>query len=204
MLKTCIVIPHYNHGNQFRQFFSRLSQLELPIIIVDDGSDTENLAIVRALAAHDTVIAFYEHEFNRGKGAAVRSACFLASVHGFSHVLQIDADGQHSLEDVPRLLAASAQHPDAIISGKPYFDDSAPAVRVYGRKITDFWVAIETLSLQIKDGLCGFRVYPLQPLQRVLDSYCFGNRMDFDPELLVKAVWYGVASTLCANPCYLP
>ena len=113
----------------------------------------------------------------------------MAASLGFSHVIQIDADGQHNLEDVSTFIDASKQNPQRIICGKPTFTDDAPKARVYGRRVTDFWTALETLSLQIKDGLCGFRVYPLQALDQVFDRYYVGPRMDFDTEVLVKAVW---------------
>jgi len=133
-----------------------------------------------------------KHVNNRGKGAAVISGCYQASVLGYTHIIQIDADGQHDSKDIDKFISYSQQNPQSIISGKPVFDGSAPKARRYGRKITDFWVALETLSLQIKDSLCGFRLYPLQQMEMLIDHYCIGPRMDFDTDVLVKAVWENV------------
>src|SRR5690606_17949432 len=80
---------------------------------------------------------------------------------GFSHALQIDADGQHDAADIPALLALAKANPEALVSGWPQYGDDMPRSRRYGRWITHFWVWIETLSLAIKDSMCGFRVYPL-------------------------------------------
>ena len=107
---------------------------------------------------------------------------------GFSHMLQIDADGQHDVNDVARFIELAQAHPNAVISGAPQFDDSAPKARVYGRKVTDFWVALETCSLKIKDSLCGFRVYPLAEFELVFDKYHIGKRMDFDTDVLVGTI----------------
>ena len=89
-------------------------------------------------------------------------------------------------------ISLSKQYPGAIISGAPKFGDDAPKTRVYGRKVTDFWVMLETLSLSIKDSLCGFRIYPLDQFEKVFDRYHVGKRMEFDTDVLVKSVWENV------------
>lgn len=170
-------------------FLPQLVASGLPLVIVDDGSSAESCAQAAAAAQQYTQIHFYKLHRNRGKGGAVKAGLVFARNLGFTHALQIDADGQHNVADIDEFIRRSQQHPEAIICGKPVFDASAPKARVYGRKVTDFWVALETLSLKIKDGLCGFRIYPLTQIENVLDHYFVGNRMDFDTELLVKAVW---------------
>ena len=110
---------------------------------------------------------------------------------GFSHAVQVDADGQHAIEDIPALLALSQQHPEALISGQPIYDDSIPRSRLYGRWITHVWVWIETLSLQLKDSMCGFRVYPVTPTLQLAQRVPLGKRMDFDTEVMVRLYWQG-------------
>lgn len=191
-MKPCLVIPHYNHVREFRGFLPGLLSLQLPILLLDDGSEEHNLQQLRELVADQPLVTLIELPHNRGKGAAVMAGFTLAMAQGFSHALQIDADGQHNLNDVSRFLEAGQARPGHIICGKPTFDDSAPKARVYGRKVTDFWTVLETLSLQIEDGLCGFRLYPLDQVASILDHHFVGPRMDFDTEILVKAVWQGV------------
>ena len=188
----CLILPHYNHANEFTQFLPAVVSLDLPIIVVDDGSDPEQFSRVADLLTTIPQAELLRHTINRGKGTAVKTAICHAGVRGFTHCFQIDADGQHNHKDVHRFIAASERKPDTIICGKPVFDDSAPKARLYGRKVTDFWVAIETLSLKIKDGLCGFRIYPVNQFHHVQDRMYLGPRMDFDTEVLVKAVWLGV------------
>ncbi|OSM49757.1 acyltransferase, partial [Aeromonas salmonicida subsp. salmonicida] len=112
---------------------------------------------------------------------------------GFSHALQVDADGQHDLADIPALLAEAHRDPEALISGRPVYDDSVPKGRLYGRYITHVWVWIETLSFTIKDSMCGFRVYPLAASCALLEQVALGRRMDFDTEVMVRLHWAGVA-----------
>lgn len=188
-MKYCLLIPHYNHERQFMAFLPQLIATGLPLIVVDDGSDeTSRTQVATALEKYSNAY-FFTLQRNRGKGGAVKAGIVFARNLGFTHALQIDADGQHNVADIAEFVRRSQLHPEAIICGKPVFDSSAPKARVYGRKVTDFWVALETLSLRIKDGLCGFRIYPLTQIEDVLDRYFIGNRMDFDTELLVKAVW---------------
>lgn len=189
----CLLIPHYNHERQFLQFLPQLIASGFPCVVVDDGSDPDSVAQVREFIQLHPAVHLFEMRVNRGKGAAVKAGFIHARALGFSHALQIDADGQHEVADIQRFITASETQPEAIICGKPVFDVSAPKARRYGRKITDFWVALETLSFKIKDGLCGYRVYPLTQVERVMDNFFLGSRMDFDTEILVKAVWSGIA-----------
>ncbi|MFC4701785.1 glycosyltransferase family 2 protein [Glaciecola siphonariae] len=188
-MNYCLIVPHYKHEQLFAQFLPKLASLDLPCIVVDDGSGEASVESLKSALADYPNFHLVRHQRNRGKGAAVISASYYANALGFSHVLQIDADGQHCIDDVAKLIEHSKAHPQVIISGQPYFDESAPKARVYGRKVTDFWVALETLSLKVKDSLCGFRVYPISQLEKVIDRYLLGTRMDFDTEILVKAVW---------------
>ncbi len=198
-MKYCFVVPHYNHHQAFAKFLPILASLSIPCIIVDDGSEANSLQSVQssietlnASAEQSVDLYFLKHAFNRGKGAAVFTGAYYARALGFTHIIQIDADGQHDINDVAAFIEYSQSQPEAIVSGKPYFDETAPKLRVYGRRVTDLWVALETLSFQIKDGLCGFRIYPLSQVEKILDKYHIGVRMDFDTEMLVKAVWADV------------
>lgn len=188
-MNYCFIVPHYNHHHAFAVFLPTLLSLNIPCIIVDDGSDQDSVLAIEELLSDFPEVSLLKHKFNRGKGAAFFTGSYYARTQGYTHAIQIDADGQHDVNDVEGFIDYSRNHPNTIVSGKPYFDDTAPLVRVYGRRVTDLWVAIETLSFKIKDSLCGFRVYPLSQVEKLLDTYHIGVRMDFDTEILVKAVW---------------
>lgn len=191
-MQYCLIVPHYNHERQFLAFLPRLISTGVPLVVVNDGSSAESLGAVRSAMAEHTNAYLFCLQRNRGKGAAVTAGFYYARSLGFTHAAQIDADGQHCVEDLATFIAASKAQPQAIICGKPVFDASAPKARLYGRKVTDFCAALETLSLKIKDGLCGYRVYPLDQVEQVLDRMHLGPRMDFDTEILVKAVWLNI------------
>lgn len=191
-MNYCILVPHYNHERQFLAFLPRLTATGLPLVIVDDGSDELSLQQVERAVADQPNVYLFRLGRNRGKGAAVIAGFYHARALGFTHAVQIDADGQHCFEDIDKFVGCSRISPEAIICGNPVFDSSIPTVRLYGRKVTDFCAMLETLSLKIKDGMCGFRVYPLTQMERILDRFYIGPRMEFDAELLVKAVWLNI------------
>jgi predicted LPLAT superfamily acyltransferase len=191
-VKVAIVVPVYNHGVPLRATAARLAAFGLPMLIVDDGSDE---ATKRAIAevAERYRAAVVTLARNGGKGHAVMAGLRAAAQQGFTHAVQVDADGQHDLEDLPKLLAAAKANPSAVICGEPRFDESVPKARLYGRKLTAFWVAVETLSLRMPDTMCGYRVYPLEATIAMLDSVNLGQRMDFDIEIVVRLYWHNVA-----------
>ncbi|CDT75570.1 glycosyltransferase family 2 protein [Vibrio coralliirubri] len=188
--KACFLIPCFNHGATMPAVVSSLHHFELPIIIVDDGSELATKQFLAPLADSPSV-TLVTLEQNQGKGGAVKAGIKRAQELGFSHAIQIDADGQHDLEALPALIQASQAKPMRLISGQPIYDDSVPKARLYGRYATHIWVWIETLSLSIKDSMCGFRAYPINQTQAVLSKYDVGSRMDFDIEILVRLYWEG-------------
>ncbi|NOJ04031.1 glycosyltransferase family 2 protein [Vibrio splendidus] len=187
---ACFLIPCFNHGATMPTVVSSLLKFELPIIIVDDGSELATKQFLTPLADNPNV-TLVTLEQNQGKGGAVKAGIKRAQEIGFSHTIQIDADGQHDLDALPALIEASQTKPQRLISGQPVYDDSVPKARLYGRYATHIWVWIETLSLSIKDSMCGFRAYPINQTQTVLDKYDVGSRMDFDIEILVRLYWEG-------------
>lgn len=191
-MQHCFVIPVYNHPHYLAALTEHLNVFQLPIIMVNDGSDAECTAVLRSLAADNPLLDLVEHEVNQGKGGAVMTGLQHAYKQGYSHALQLDSDGQHDWNDIQRFLDASTQHPEAMVIGQPVFDESVPKKRLYGRYATHIWVWINSLSFEIKDSMCGFRVYPLAQTVNVLNSAKFQPRMGFDSEILVRLKWENV------------
>lgn len=192
-MKCCAVIPVFNHEHAVGAVVAALRTHGLPVLMVDDGSRPACAVVLDALVADDPQgVRLVRRAANGGKGAAVADGLRAAQAAGFTHALQIDADGQHDTADVPRFLAAAQAEPQHAIIGCPLYDESVPRGRLYGRYATHVWVWINTLSLRITDSMCGFRVYPLEAVVRELDRARIGRRMDFDVEVLVRLDWAGV------------
>ncbi len=190
--RPCLVVPVYEHGDGAAALADKLVTFGMPTIVVNDGSAAATTAILRRLAERHDWIQLLAHETNQGKGAAVLTGLRAAHARGFSHALQIDADGQHDAADIPRFLALAAANPSAVVTGRPLYDSTAPTVRRIARYLTHVWVWIETLSLTIRDSMCGFRVYPLEPAIKLTNQVRLGRRMDFDTDILVRLYWAGV------------
>jgi glycosyltransferase involved in cell wall biosynthesis len=199
----CVVIPVYNHEHAIGAVAGAIREQGLPMVLIDDGSSQACAQVLQRLSAAPEV-TLVRHEINRGKGAAVVTGLRTARSRGYTHAVQIDADGQHTVSDVTRFVAEARQHPDVVICGRPIFDASIPRSRYYGRYLTHGLVWLETLSLELIDTMCGFRVYPLAVTLDLLDRQHVGARMDFDTELLVRLHWRGVPTRWVATAVRYP
>ncbi len=190
-MKLCAVIPVYNHGGTVGAVAAKLRAQGLPVLLVDDGSEPATATQLDVLAREDG-IRLVRLPHNQGKGAAVIAGMRAAAEQGYTHGLQIDADGQHDANDARNFVAAAEARPEALICGCPIYDESVPRARLYGRYATHIWVWINTLSFAVRDSMCGFRIYPLAPTLPLLARASMGRRMDFDTEIAVRLVWAGV------------
>jgi predicted LPLAT superfamily acyltransferase len=189
--RLCVLVPTYNHVQALPSLLQHAANLSLPVLIVDDGSAAEAACALDRLADAHAGVRCLRHDRNQGKGAAVLSGLREMAALGFSHAYQIDADGQHDLAAMAPFLEAAQAHPDAVIAGAPVFDGSIPLGRRIGRRLTDFWVAVHTLSRRIPDSMCGFRIYPVRPALALANQTRLGRRMDFDIDILVRLCWAG-------------
>jgi glycosyltransferase involved in cell wall biosynthesis len=192
-MKLCAVIPVYNHEHAVGAVVQAVLAHGVHCVLVDDGSSAPCARVLDALAiAQPQHVTLVRNAVNQGKGGAVISGFRRAAQDGYTHVLQIDADGQHNVADMPRFLALAAQHPRALIVGCPIYDESVPALRLYARYLTHVWVWINTLSFAIRDSMCGFRVYPVAPVMALIERNTLGLRMNFDTDVLVRLHWEGL------------
>jgi len=189
----CILIPVYNHEHAIGSVLARILEHGTMCLLVDDGSSPACAQELDRLAtAYPEKVIMLRHPSNQGKGAAILTGIRHAALHGYSHVLQIDADGQHNTDDIPLFLAQAHKYPNAIICGYPIYDESVPKIRLYGRYLTHIWVWINTLSLKIKDSMCGFRVYPTLQVTHLAAHQPLQKRMAFDTDILVRLCWNGI------------
>ena len=192
LFKPCAVVPVYNHHEKLDRVIASLQAHNLHCILVNDGSNDVTTKAITQMADQHTDISLYHLIWNQGKGSAVMEGLMLAQQAGFTHAVQIDADGQHDSNALPELLESAEQCPGTLITGKPVYDACAPKSRLYGRKITQFWVCIETLSRDIEDAMIGFRVYPLKATCQLIRDVDITRRMDFDIDIIVRLNWAGM------------
>lgn len=193
MFKACVLIPVYDHEHAIGAVVEAVLGQGLPCILVDDGSSKPCADVLTALAAGSGGrVELVRHARNQGKGAAVMTGFQHAARAGYSHVVQVDADGQHCVADLARFVALSQLHPHSVIAGCPVYDSSVPKLRLYARYLTHIWIWINTLSFAIRDSMCGFRSYPVASVLALSAGHTLGKRMNFDPEILVRLHWAGI------------
>ncbi len=186
-MKFLTVIPHYNHARTLRSVAEDCLRITPDIAVFDDGSDKNPAHLLAGLP-----VALIRFEKNRGKGAVILDAARYAKEKGFTHIITIDADGQHCAQDLPLLMQAAQEYPRALIIGARRFDpEKVPFSSRFGRKFGGFWVHLQT-GKKVSDIQSGFRCYPVEMLlcQRFL---C--KRYSFEVEAAVKALWGGFGVT---------
>ncbi len=187
-----VLIPSYNTGAKLFETVREARAQWNPVWVVIDGSTDGTGTELERLAAGDPGLRVLTHSRNQGKGAAILTGLRAARVNGFTHVLTMDADGQHSAAAIPDFMLASQKEPRALILGLPVFDETAPRLRVVGRRVSNWWANLETLWLGIGDSLCGFRVYPIADLCEIMEKTHWMRRFDFDVEAAVRLCWRGL------------
>lgn len=192
-MRAAFAIPVYRHGKPLASVVRNLLPYGLPVIIVDDGNEGEDRALVSATKDMSDLVTVVRLEKNGGKGRAMHVAIRTAEALGVTHLLQLDADGQHDCSACGDFLASAEENPESIICGYPVYDESAPGCRRKGREFSNGWARIVTLDGRIRDVLCGFRIYPLAPYIRLLDGHALLDaRMGYDIDILVHLLWKGV------------
>jgi glycosyltransferase involved in cell wall biosynthesis len=153
------------------------------VMVVDDGSTDGG---VETLSGLD--ITIIRHPENQGKGAAILSAAKEAGRLGMTHMVTLDADGQHDPADVSRFIPKIIENPLALIIGKRIFDQNAPFLSRFGRSFSNFWFRVQT-GRSLQDTQSGFRAYPIDVLNWLK---LHDRRFSFEVEVLVKAAWAGI------------
>lgn len=190
MFKPVLLIPIYNHADEFARYLPKLVKYGVDAIVVDDGSLAADAAKTES-AARSAGFEYLRIARNSGKGAAFKTGFEFAAKAGYTHVLQVDADGQHNAARIGTFLEQARANPHGIINSYTLYRGSVPRARYYGRKFTNMWVYLETADLRIRDSMSGFRVYPVAETLPILEGLRF-MRMGFDIEIIVKASWRGL------------
>lgn len=177
----CVLIPCLNEAKAIRGVIESVLALDLPVIVIDDGSDDGTVDIVSALPVN-----LIRHTRRMGKGEALRSGFRAALAAGYDGALSMDGDGQHVAEDIPRILTAAALYPNHIITGARLINRERQPI--YRRLANDFadWGISWACGQRLIDTQSGQRYYPREVLE-LADIPAEG--FVFESDILIEAAW---------------
>lgn len=174
-------IPAYNEEKNIAGIIAKITQKGFSVIVCNDGSSDLTGTISEKMGA--TVI---NHQKNLGYGAAIRSIFLKAKELGFDALVTFDADGQHRVEDVERVLEPLLRNEADIVIGSRFLNEDSkniPKYRKFGiRTITK--IANVSTDEKITDAQSGFRAYGKKALEKITPSE-YG--MGVSTEILIKA-----------------
>src|SRR5690606_32194871 len=130
LMRLCAVVPVYQHVRTVSAVLDALLGNGIPCIVVDDGNGDEDSRALAEVAGERQRVELVRLMRNGGKGAAIQAGLRIAGERGFTHALQIDADGQHDTGDIGRFVALAAEYPHDLIYGVPVYDASVPRSRL--------------------------------------------------------------------------
>jgi len=180
-----VIIPAYNAESSVGEVVERVRRLNenLKVIVIDDGSSDATSEAARRSGA--TVIS---HEFNRGKGEALRTGFEYALRTGSMAVITLDADGQHSPEEIPRLIERWLETgADIIIGTRKRERGRMPLLRIITNSLSS-WLVSLSAGTRIDDSQSGFRLLTSRVLRSVKTT---AHGYDAESEILIKAALLG-------------
>lgn len=179
----CAVIPTFNNRATVLDVVRRVRECVETVIVVDDGCTDDTAELLK-----DEPIVLVRHKRNKGKGVALRTGFKKALELGYHHAVTIDSDGQHFPDEIPRLVDASRESPDAVVIGvRDMSGENVPGRSSFGRMFSNYWLKVAT-GVDVGDTQSGFRVHPLRHVTRLR---CWSRRFTYECELIIRMAWGG-------------
>lgn len=187
--EVCAVIPTYQNAKTLLKVVADVHRVVDTVFVVDDGSNDGTAALLDKATGNERPEKVLTHPKNCGKGAALKTGLTYARQQGFRYAVTVDADGQHRADDIPALLKAVEEEPDALaIGSRGLQHENMPAKSTFANRFSNFWFALQTLQ-RLPDTQSGLRVYPLR---RLYGLRWMSARYEAELTLLVFSAWAGV------------
>lgn len=187
--EVCAVIPTYQNAKTLLKVVADVHRVVDTVFVVDDGSNDGTAALLDKATGSERPEKVLTHPKNCGKGAALKTGLTYARQQGFRYAVTVDADGQHRADDIPALLKAVEEEPDALaIGSRGLQHENMPAKSTFANRFSNFWFALQTLQ-RLPDTQSGLRVYPLRCLHGLR---WMSARYEAELTLLVFSAWAGV------------
>lgn len=187
--EVCAVIPTYQNAKTLLKVVADVHRVVDTVFVVDDGSNDGTAALLDKATGSERPEKVLTHPKNCGKGAALKTGLTYARQQGFRYAVTVDADGQHRADDIPALLKAVEEEPDALaIGSRGLQHENMPAKSTFANRFSNFWFSLQTLQ-RLPDTQSGLRIYPLRRLHGLR---WMSARYEAELILLVFSAWAGV------------
>ena len=180
-MKIIIGIPAFNEEKNIAGIISKLKRITKDIIVCNDGSTDLTADIAEEMGA-----LVINHEKNLGYGGAIRSIFLKAKDLNGDVLVTFDADGQHRIEDIDKVINPVLDGQSDIVIGSRFLDDNekeVPQYRKVGIKVITK-ITNATIKKDLTDSQSGFRAYSKQVLNEIRPSE---SGMGVSTEILIKA-----------------
>ena len=179
-MRCLAVIPCFNDESHLTDLIPKVQTYLDDVLLIDDGSYKK---ISSKLNCH-----LIRNSSNMGKGYSIKKSFHFAIQNGFTHIITLDADGQHPPEKIPNFLDIDPSID--IVLGRRNFSGSMPVHRRISNKLTSWFVSL-FLNNKVYDSQCGFRRYKVSSFGRV---DCIENGFQYESEVLIKGLLKGSLS----------
>jgi len=154
-----VIIPAYNESRSIRDVVEGAKRYCKNIVIVDDGSRDTTYQVAKKTGA-----IVLRHIVNLGKGAALKTGCDFAIMHGADKIVVLDADGQHNPDEISKFVKLLEDCD--IVFGYRKFTKNMPFVLRFGNVFINY--AINLLyRMRLKDTQCGYRAFTAHAYKKI-------------------------------------
>ncbi|MCF7873918.1 MAG: glycosyltransferase family 2 protein [Candidatus Omnitrophica bacterium] len=173
------IIPAYNEADDLGEFLTKIKEKNLSILVVDDGSTDNSYQVAKREA--DLVI---KNQTNFGKGLALRKGIdYLINNKYFDYLITMDADGQHSPDDLDKFIGETKQGSLFVIGNRMENPDQMPKTRI----ITNYfmsWLISKIAGQSIPDSQCGYRLIKREVIENLTIKT---KKFEIESEMLINA-----------------
>lgn len=164
--KTYIIIPAYNEEKRVRPVIDEIAKMGYNMVIINDGSSDNTLNVLKDVQnKYPSQIHIYSHIINRGVGLAMQTGFEAVLKFNPKYILNIDADGQHSVDDIDKVLEPLVSNrAQAVIGVRPLKD--MPKTKNFANTVMNILTRI-FYNVDVSDSQTGFRGLTIDALNQI-------------------------------------
>ena len=189
MKKTIVVIPTYNEKSNISELIKEINLLNLDVLVVDDNSEDGTSKIVENLPSFKVNLFLIKRPQKLGLGSAYRDGFTWSIKNGYKHIIEMDADLSHSVNDLKKMLNFKETH--GLVIGSRYVTGG----KILGWSKKRYWLSVIANKFSkfltfsyINDMTSGFRIYSLDSLKKINYLKTKSNGYAFQIEMTIKAL----------------